>query len=265
MPDKTSDSPSIPNQLAELVIKVLKPGGVGVGGLYGLWLLAIEHQVAEAIAATLIGFCFSYVGYLLEPIHRGNQRRLQKAGQAIDDSIEDNIEHLFAKATRAEDAYLLCQALDCRDYKPEGMGARDRVFIPMLQNVFVPLELDSGAIPAGLQGRRWQHSDPLREQRIWDFLAHAKREPAYRQLAIVAWGGFGKTTLLKHLAYIYGMKQHRRFKVPFWVPILFPLRRYRQLLTQTAPPALTGIGDAAPCQTALGAESVFEQTPIKLG
>jgi hypothetical protein len=55
MPEEPSNQASIPNQLAELAIKVLKPGGVGIGGAYGLWLLLIEHKSAEAIAATLIG------------------------------------------------------------------------------------------------------------------------------------------------------------------------------------------------------------------
>jgi hypothetical protein len=238
MSNGSPNSASIVDQLAELAIKLLKPGGVGVGGACGLWLLLIEHKVAEAIAATLIGFCFSYAGKLLEPIHQGNQRRLARMGTAIDSGIEENIEQLFARATGAEDAYLLCQALDCRDYKPEGMGARDRTFVPMLPEVFVPLELDSSSILPGLQLPSRHTGDPFQEQRIWDFLAQAKREPAYRQLAIVAWGGFGKTTLLKHLAYTFGMKQQQRFQVPFWVPILLPLRTYRQVLSQETPPSL---------------------------
>lgn len=238
MSEESSNQSTIVNQLTEFGIKLLKPGGVGVGGAYGLWLLFIEHKVAESIAAALIGFCFSYLGKLLEPIHQGNQQRLKRTGEAIDSAIEDNIEQLFAKATRAEDAYLLCQALDCRDYKPEGMGARDRIFIPMLQDVFVPLELDSSAIAPGLQPRRLKNVEGFPEKRIWDFLAEAKRQPAYRQLVIVAWGGFGKTTLLKHLAYTYGMKRHRQFKAPFLIPVLLLLRNYRQILTQENPPSL---------------------------
>lgn len=76
-PAKQSD---IANQLVDFAVKILKPGGVSVGGLYGLWALFIEAEVAKAIAATLIGFCFSYAGKLLEPIHQGNQRRLQGVG-----------------------------------------------------------------------------------------------------------------------------------------------------------------------------------------
>ncbi|NER79063.1 MAG: NACHT domain-containing protein [Leptolyngbya sp. SIO1D8] len=236
-PPPTQQSEII-NQLAEFAIKVLKPGGVSVGGLYGLYALFVQQEVATAIAAALIGFCVSYAGRIWEPIHQGNQRRLQGLGQNLDAALEDNLAKLLAKATRAEDAYLLCQALDCRDYKPEGMGARDRTFIPMLQEVFVPLELDTGAIPPGFKRRRLKTSGELPEVYIWNFLAQAQREPTYRQLAIIAWGGFGKTTLLKHLAYIYGTQQHRKYQVPFLVPILLPLRNYRQQFAADPPLAL---------------------------
>ena len=238
MPEEPSSQASISNQLAALATKVLKPGGVSVGGGYGLWLLFVEHKAAEAIASALIGFCLSYAGNLLGEVHQGNQRRLQGTSKAIDGMIDGGIEQLFARATRAEDAYLVSQALDCRDYKPEGMGARDRISIPQLQEVFVPLELDSSAIAAGFQSRDRSSIDLLQEQDIWFFLAQVKEQSAYRQLAIVAWGGFGKTTLLKHLAFIYGTKQHRRFKVPLLIPVLLPLRQYRSQLTQEKPPDL---------------------------
>ncbi len=238
MASEPPNQSALAKQLAEVVIKVLKPSGVGVGSLLGLWFLLVESKVAEAIAATLIGFCLSYAGKLWEPIHRGNQARMEKTGETLNAAIGDTIDQLFAKATGAEDVYLLCQALDCRDYKPEGMGARDRVFIPMLQEVFVPLELDTSSIAPGLKPHPAKTLEGWQEQRIWPFLAQAPQEPAYRQLAIVAWGGFGKTTLLKHLAYTFGMKQHESYQVPFWVPVLLPLRNYRELLTDENPPSL---------------------------
>jgi predicted NACHT family NTPase len=240
-PKEKSEPSSLPSQLAELAIKVLKPGGVSVGGGYGLWLLFIEHKSSEAIASALIGFCFSYAGKLLEPIHQGNQRRLKRMGEVIDGSIDGGIDQLFAKVSRAEDTYLLCQALDCRDYKSDGMGKRNRIVTPMLEDVFVPLELDSGAVPAGFQGNRQAakaFENFRQNQCIWDFLAEAQKNPAYRQLAIVAWGGSGKTTLLKHLAYMYGTKQHKRFKVPAMIPVLLPLRQYRQQIAQESPLSL---------------------------
>lgn len=243
MTEETPQPSALANQLAGAAIKVLKPGGVTVGSLVGLWFLFVQSKVAEAIAATLIGFCLSYASKLWEPIHQGNQDRFAKVGETANTAIDDALAQLLAKATGAEDIYLLCQALDCRDYKPEGMGARDRIFLPMLQEVFVPLELDSSAIrpgfngfPVGQPSQGIQDDDP--ELRIWTLLAYAQNEPAYRQIAIVAWGGFGKTTLLKHLAYIYGSKQHETYGVTPLVPFFLPLRAYRTLLTQAEPPSL---------------------------
>jgi hypothetical protein len=231
----------IVNQLVDFASKVLKPGGVGIGSAYGLWALFIQDDVGKAIAAALIGFCVSYTGHLLKPLHQGNHRRLQGVGQSLDAAFDDNLAKLWAKATRAEDTYLLCQALDCRDYKPEGMGARDRTFIPQLQEVFVPLALDTSAMAPGfvaLHQRSQSGTGEPPEFYIWDFLARAEQESAYRQLAITAWGGFGKTTLLKHLAYIFGSQQHQLYQVPFWVPIFLPLRNYRKQLASDAPPSL---------------------------
>lgn len=233
-----SQDVSIADQLAELVSKVLKPGGVGVGGAYGLWALIVEEEAVRAIAAALIGFCLSYAGKLLQPIHDGNHQRLQGIGEAINTSLDDYFAQLLAKTTRAEDAYLLCQALDCRDYKPEGMGAWERTFIPLLQDVFVPLEMDVSAVRAGFSRRTQTLDAASSELYIWNLLAQAQKVPAYRQLAIIAWGGFGKTTLLKHLAYVYGTRQHHQYKLSFLVPILLPLRRYRQQFNAEKPPTL---------------------------
>jgi hypothetical protein len=226
-------------RLAELVLKAIGTGGITVGGANAFWQLIKEDgSISKAILSAVIGVGIAYGAKLLMPIHRGNQERLENTGEAVNTAINDTIDQLFAKATRAEDVYLLCQALDCRDYKPEGMGARNRIFIPELQAVFVPLELDSSSIAPGLLPQRGQLPENWQELSIWTFLAKARQEPAYRQLAIVAWGGFGKTTLLKHLAYIYGMKQHEPYGVPPLVPILLPLRNYRTQLTSDTPPSL---------------------------
>ncbi len=241
-PTEPEDKPPFSDKLADILVKVLMTGGVAGGGLGAFWSLFKESDIPKAIASGVIGLGITYGASLLKPLHEGTQRRLGKAGQTLDEAIDGGIDQLFATVTRAEDAYLLCQALDCRDYKSEGMGKRDRIMTPMLQEVFVPLELDTAAIPASFQRQSPRALQAFAEfQRshcIWDFLAQAEREPAYRQLAIVAWGGFGKTTLLKHLAYIYGTKQHRRFKVRSLIPVLLPLRQYRQHIIQTSPPTL---------------------------
>lgn len=222
----------IPDQLAEFAIRLLKPGGAGVGGTYGLWSFFVEQNISKAIASILIGFCLSYCVRLLEPVHLSNQRRLQEAGQSIDQSIDSVIRQLLAKAYRAEDAYLLRQALDCEDYRSEGMGARENILVPVLGEVFVMLDLDFRSNDQGIQRQERRTANLQEIHQVWDFLAKAEQVPAYRQLAITAWGGYGKTTLLKYLTYIYGTRQHRQFKVPFRLPIFLPLRSYYKVITE---------------------------------
>ncbi len=56
-------------------------------------------------------------------------------------------------------------------------------------------------------------------------------------MAILAWGGYGKTTLLKHVAYRYGTGDVPS-GVPKQVPVLLALRKYRKQLGQASPPSL---------------------------
>ncbi|WP_448603814.1 GUN4 domain-containing protein [Thermoleptolyngbya sp.] len=261
MSDEPSSKAPIVQQLAELLTTILKPGGVGVGGLAGLWLLFFEQKVAESIAAVLIGFCFSYLGKLLEPLHQSTQERLQRAGQSLNSKVDQGL----AKITRFDDRYLLAQASACERDRPDiprdaltGDPAQKTITTLLLEQVFVPLELDSRAMPSGY--RRSDNSNlkvkvplskgdlggsnlkaepdaKLREgYDIWDFLTQARQDPAYRQLVVLAWGGYGKTTLLKHLTYCYGTKKVSS-DAPKLVPVLL-LRKYRDILTTDNSPNL---------------------------
>ena len=219
----------------------LMAGGIGGGGLGAFWAALVKDDIPKAIASAVIGLGITYGASLLKPIDQGNRRRLGNVGQAVDHAIEDGLDRLFATATKAEDAYLACQALDCRDYKSEGMGKRDRIMTPMLQEVFVPLELDSSRVPAGLKFDV-QSFEALQKQGIWYYLQQIRQEATWRQMAIIAWGGYGKTTLLKHLAYMYGSKAYEQadfgYRVEPLIPVLLPLRQYRELLSQDNPPDL---------------------------
>ncbi|PSN17636.1 GUN4 domain-containing protein, partial [filamentous cyanobacterium CCP5] len=74
--------------------------------------------------------------------------------------------------------------------------------------------------------------------RIWDLLVRSQSDPAYRQLAILAWGGYGKTTLMRHLTYTYAKQKHRRYKAPKLIPVLLYLRKWRDVMAQPQAPSL---------------------------
>jgi hypothetical protein len=207
-PEKKAESSTLPEQLGELAVKILKPGGVSVGGGYGLWLLLIEHKAGEAIASALIGFCFSYAGKLLEPIHEGNQRRLGKVGKLIDGAIDQGFEQLKWLVSGCSGRYLQRQGERCKEYYgTDDFKQPDGIWQVNLNDVFVPLNLDLsigqfvGGIGSEQKEKTWE---------IWDFLAQTKRVPAYRFMAILADGGSGKTTLLRHITYKYAQGKHRK-------------------------------------------------------
>ncbi|MEM8642801.1 MAG: GUN4 domain-containing protein [Cyanobacteria bacterium P01_G01_bin.54] len=151
-----------------------------------------------------------------------------------------------------EDKYLRCQANACRDFVIEGFRKNEGIFTPMLTEVFVPLELDNefghgidgSAIPADFSADNPEVLEKLREKEgmsIWDFLHQVKRIPAYRRTAILAWGGYGKTTLLRNLTFRYASnpgKVRRQYKVPRLIPFLLYLRKWRDVLAQDDAPSL---------------------------
>ncbi|MEL6778913.1 MAG: GUN4 domain-containing protein [Cyanobacteria bacterium J06597_16] len=137
-----------------------------------------------------------------------------------------------------EDQYLACQASDVQALRSEGAVQHDGIFVPLLRDVFVPLTLDLGASSLGFRALPIESVSELGYSfSIWDFLAKAKDEKTFRQLAILAWGGYGKTTLLKHIAFRLGTKQPEK-EAPQLVPFLLVLRKYRTLLAQETPPSL---------------------------
>lgn len=137
-------------------------------------------------------------------------------------------------------AFLRRQAHLNEEFTTEGYNP-DRTAIPMLEDVFVPLEL-SGAI--ALQNR--QQLKPPRDAAlysenldIWELLRRSRKDRPFRQMVILAKGGMGKTTLLRHIALIYGQGQRRRHRAPKLVPILLRLRNWVDALTRPTPPNLT--------------------------
>ncbi len=237
--EKSAEKSPLNEQIADIVLKVIMTGGVAGGGVSAFWSLLKDSDVPKAIISAVIGLGISYAAKMLLPVHEGTQRRLEKAGKALDEKVDDVTEYVAGKATGGtiEDRYLYCQALDCQTVRSEGLAQHEGIFKPLLEEVFVPLALDSHAILPGFKASQLEISTD-NELKIWDFLARTPKEPTFRQLAILAWGGYGKTTLLKHITYIYGSKKHQQYRVPKRIPVLLVLRKYRDLLAQDNPPTL---------------------------
>ncbi|PSB23792.1 GUN4 domain-containing protein [Stenomitos frigidus] len=173
-----------------------------------------------------------------------------KLDQAMDGAIA-SIERSFSDLrSDFEGQYLKQQAMLCEEFTTEGFNP-DRTTLPLLAEVFVPLELSGALGIADLaepiakkspsrQRNRWQRDAVLRSDNlsIWDLLARSQRDRKFRQMSIQAKGGMGKTTLLRHITLIYGLRQYRRYRAPKLVPVLLRLRDHTELLIQAQPPGL---------------------------
>jgi hypothetical protein len=231
------EKPSFNDRLADIVLKVVMTGGVTGGSIGAFWSLFKESDVPKAIASAVIGLGISYGASLLNPLHKGNQRRLGQAGEAIDKAIDRTTEQVVAKAKGVEDQYFQCQAWACRRQRSE-IAQHDGIFTPLLEEVFVPLTLNRSSMLAGFGvPDELQKDEPEEGREIWDLLKKADEEATFRQIVILAWGGYGKTTLMRHIAYTYCLNQQQekhgvnKRRTPF----LLLLRKYRDVIAQENP------------------------------
>lgn len=234
--EKAAEKTPLNEQIAEILLKAIKPGGVAVGGVGAFWQLFMESDIPKAIASLMIGVGISYGAKLLQPVHEGNKERFEKAGKKINAVIDRGLAEPARRTI--EDRYLECQAFDCQALRSEGVAQYPGIFIPPLEEVFVPLELDAGASLPGWRSLPTEKAVDGNFLGIWDFLSRASKQATFRQIVILAWGGYGKTTLLKHIAYVYGSRKYKDYNVPKRIPMLLALRKYRGLLTQDQPPSL---------------------------
>jgi len=137
-----------------------------------------------------------------------------------------------------EGNYLKCQGSACESDKPIGLDeVGDGAIKPLLQEIFVPLELTINSQLGGYAKPRLKslNGEPCIES-IWDLLKQVKRYPNYRQMLVCAKGGYGKTTLLKHVAYVYSQGAYQRYQVPKLIPFLTILARsWSDLAAENAP------------------------------
>ncbi len=146
-----------------------------------------------------------------------------------------------------ESKYLKCQAGVCEDSRVEGFQPQG-IFLPQLEEVFVPLRLSGDSLRQGPLGRSTAKISPKKMQalaraegellEIWDLLAKIDRFPAYKSMAILAFGGSGKTTLLRNITFIYAKQSYRKHNAPKLVPILLYLRVWRDEIAKETPPTL---------------------------
>jgi hypothetical protein len=127
--------------------------------------------------------------------------------------------------SRFDSKYLECQGWACMRDDPIGLDrVGNGVIRPLLQEIFVPLDVSINSQFGGhAKWRRRSIDSESYNQSIWELLKQVKRDPIYRQMLIWAKGGYGKTTLLKHLTYVYCQKNYQCDRAPKLIPFLIIL------------------------------------------
>ena len=215
---------------AEALIRLSPLGGSGFVFISSLlkqkWLTAI--LMFPVMVATI--FWASFTEGFLSKIQQASNQWGESAGNWFTKILEA----IAWQLAGVEDKYLKCQANPCKDFTTEGHKPGLNIFTPLLNEVFVPLDLSNSFIRNILgeslpmpQGFKWDEKTiELLEKdglRIWEILKQTDKIPAYKRLAVLAWGGYGKTTLLRHITYIYTYKKEKRYQAPKLLPVLLLL------------------------------------------
>ena len=216
------------------------------------WLLVSfikDSQIMQAlITFPLTGLAVAWAAY-----SKGFLAKLQTLYESRGDKDAESFVNWQDKLDQAvkwqlagtEDKYLRCQGNEVDFSRTEGLST----FKPLLKDVFVPLELSGNPwrspdghdlpMPGGFHSRKsiqefLQKADQLR---IWDILKRSPQESIYRSMVIQAWGGYGKTTLLRHVTYIYCQKLYSQppYKAPKLLPVLLDFRQWQKVILEEKP------------------------------
>ncbi|MGK7928635.1 MAG: GUN4 domain-containing protein [Spirulina sp.] len=210
------------------------------GGIWFLGSFVLKQDWVNAIVAFPVLIVTVIWAAYTESVLKRLQEIFQKKGK---EDVDRVMAWLGWQLAGSEEKYLRCQKSACRDYTTEGHKPALSVFIPLLDEVFVPLQL-SNRFLRNLEGDclpmpvnlKWDKEVLERNQRaeglrIWDLLKKVRGVPSYRRMAILAWGGYGKTTLLRYVTYIYSHKKQPR-NVPKLLPVLFSLRSQQKRILE---------------------------------
>jgi len=261
------------------IVKYLGFSGIGVG-LPATIKLLLEGKLREAIAIGLISIIITFmaiahgfVARLTNKILDKIEEELENREEPIANWVVNQSKTLFIKVwwwvnPKFKRAYYNSLIDNWRELKVEGY----RIGLPALdlENVYVHLRIKVET-PERIEGVIIYSSKVFKGREIWDFLRQSKQKKfqSYRRLAIVGAPGSGKTTLLKYITLTYANQNHKKYKVPKYIPVLLYLRDIRHLILTENPPNLLQLIvqyiKALPADPALNPPHDWIEDQIKVG
>jgi predicted NACHT family NTPase len=251
--EKSAPASESPGQLAGVITKSLQAAGLGawikslvVSGLGAGGGIFITSLMATNLPIKMLGGLVGGFGTFGIAVVAPTIRKAKQGADVLGESLATGVEDAAKKQwidRPFEDQYWECQALECRAAKSTGIPQYDGIFVSLLEKVFVELGLDGNAQLAGygkniaFEPEELVGNENCDRLQIWDLLKRAEKQPELRRIALLAWGGYGKTTLMRHVAYIYSENKQRR-GLERKIPVLVILGRYRELLSGEHPPDL---------------------------
>jgi hypothetical protein len=207
------------------------------------WAQAVMMFPVTAVTGVWAAYSESFVTRIREIYKERGTKDADALVKAMD-SFDQAMRWQFSGF---ESKYLKCQAGVCEDSRVEGFQPQG-IFLPQLNEVFVPLRLSGESLRQGPLGRSNTKLSTKKRLallsgegellEIWDLLAKIDRIPSYKSMAILAYGGSGKTTLLRNITFIYAKQSHGKHHAPKLVPILLYLRLWRDEIAKETPPTL---------------------------
>ncbi len=215
-------------QLGGVLWQWMTVGGMSIGGLVTMLNTTDLPKVA---IGSLVGGAMTGGASIAYALASPTAKKTKEAAEIVGKSLATTVE---TKVLGIDDRYLELQREDCQTACCDGIT---QIFVPLLEEIFVPLSISFGASLGGWD--KLDRSEELLEDlgrdaepNIWKLLKAAEKNSAYRQMAVLAWGGYGKTTLLRHITYIYSSKQHGKYKVSSKFPAFLPLKKYGKTIVK---------------------------------
>jgi hypothetical protein len=208
----------------------------GSGWVFGSFLLQQQwtQSIIMVFVTAITGVWAAYSKNFVEQLQDIYVDRAKQDAKNLVSWMDSLNEALKWQFSGFDAKYLKVQSSACVDYYGDDFKQQQGFMSPTLSQVYVPLMLD----PSSLNLHQRSPSNRKLEEaqtegcQIWDFLAQVRQVPAYQFIAIVADGGFGKTTLLRHITYTYAQGRYRRYRAPKFTPVLLYLRKWRDKIAE---------------------------------